>query len=75
MTELMQLWDGLSSSGQDRVVVLAATNRPWDLDPAVQVRAVLLSIRACVPWRHFLTAAETYLYWFSVPILYIFSDD
>lgn len=39
MTELMQLWDGLSSSGQDKVVVLAATNRPWDLDPAVQVRA------------------------------------
>lgn len=37
MTELMQLWDGLASSGQDRVVVLAATNRPWDLDPAIQV--------------------------------------
>ena len=40
MTELMRLWDELSccSTGQDRVVVLAATNRPWDLDPAVQVR-------------------------------------
>ncbi|CAM9191066.1 unnamed protein product [Ectocarpus sp. 4 AP-2014] len=41
MTELMQLWDELSCSGQDRqdrVVVLAATNRPWDLDPAVQSR-------------------------------------
>lgn len=41
MTELMQLWDELSCSGQDRhdrVVVLAATNRPWDLDPAVQVQ-------------------------------------
>lgn len=38
MTELMQLWDDLSCAGQDRVVVLAATNRPWDLDPAVQVR-------------------------------------
>ncbi|CAM9465915.1 unnamed protein product [Ectocarpus sp. 8 AP-2014] len=41
MTELMQLWDELSCSGQDRqdrVVVLAATNRPWDLDPAVQRR-------------------------------------
>ncbi|CAN0124007.1 unnamed protein product [Pylaiella littoralis] len=37
-TELMQLWDDLSCSGQDRVVVLAATNRPWDLDPAVQRR-------------------------------------
>ncbi|CAN0380373.1 unnamed protein product, partial [Laminaria digitata] len=39
MTELMRLWDELScSAGQDRVVVLAATNRPWDLDPAVQRR-------------------------------------
>lgn len=41
MTELMQLWDELSCSGQDRqdrVMVLAATNRPWDLDPAVQVQ-------------------------------------
>ncbi|CAM9096542.1 unnamed protein product, partial [Ectocarpus sp. 6 AP-2014] len=41
MTELMQLWDELSCSGQDRqdrVVVLAATNRPWDLDPAAQRR-------------------------------------
>lgn len=41
MTEMMQLWDELPCSGQDRVVVLAATNRPWDLDPAVQVRAKL----------------------------------
>ncbi|CAM9557556.1 unnamed protein product, partial [Hapterophycus canaliculatus] len=38
MTELMQLLDEISCSRQDRVVVLAATNRPWDLDPAVQVR-------------------------------------
>lgn len=33
----MQLWDELSSSGVD-VLILAATNRPHDLDPAVQRR-------------------------------------
>ncbi|CAM9947481.1 unnamed protein product, partial [Phaeothamnion confervicola] len=36
-TEFMQLWDGLQA-GQEKVLVLAATNRPWDLDPAAQRR-------------------------------------
>lgn len=49
MTELMQLWDGLSSSGQDRVVVLAATNRPWDLDPAIQVHWLMTLLRVTQP--------------------------
>jgi len=33
-TTLMQEWDGLQSS-KDRVIVIASTNRPFDLDEAV----------------------------------------
>jgi SpoVK/Ycf46/Vps4 family AAA+-type ATPase len=33
--ELMSMWDGLKSSESERVIVLAATNRPFDLDEAV----------------------------------------
>lgn len=33
--ELMMMWDGLKSLDAERVLVLAATNRPMDLDEAV----------------------------------------
>eukprot|EP00741_Cyanophora_paradoxa_P019942 tig00021179_g19247.t1 len=33
--ELMSLWDGLRSRESERILVLAATNRPFDLDEAV----------------------------------------
>jgi SpoVK/Ycf46/Vps4 family AAA+-type ATPase len=34
-TEFMACWDGLKTSQVERVTVLGATNRPWDLDEAV----------------------------------------
>eukprot|EP01125_Pyxidicula_operculata_P011994 TRINITY_DN3934_c0_g1_i1.p1 TRINITY_DN3934_c0_g1~~TRINITY_DN3934_c0_g1_i1.p1 ORF type:complete len:1193 (-),score=351.43 TRINITY_DN3934_c0_g1_i1:488-3868(-) len=33
--ELMMMWDGLKTRQNERVLVLAATNRPFDLDDAV----------------------------------------
>ena len=34
-TEFMQLWDGFLTESRANVMVLAATNRPYDLDEAV----------------------------------------
>ena len=34
-TEFMQLWDGMLTNKASNVMVLAATNRPFDLDEAI----------------------------------------
>ncbi|KAK4530317.1 hypothetical protein CCYA_CCYA04G1174 [Cyanidiococcus yangmingshanensis] len=36
--EMMQLWDGLTTDSRAQVLVLGATNRPWDVDTAIQRR-------------------------------------
>jgi len=33
--EFMTLWDGLSTNENARVIVIGATNRPWDVDAAI----------------------------------------
>mmetsp|Transcript_12307 Transcript_12307/g.37027 ORF Transcript_12307/g.37027 Transcript_12307/m.37027 type:complete len:435 (+) Transcript_12307:245-1549(+) len=47
-TEFMQLWDGLTSRRAFPVLVLGATNRQSDLDPAV-LRRFTLQIRVPMP--------------------------
>ena len=39
-TEFMQLWDGFCTDSQANVMILAATNRPWELDEAVLRRYI-----------------------------------
>mmetsp|Transcript_497 Transcript_497/g.878 ORF Transcript_497/g.878 Transcript_497/m.878 type:complete len:89 (+) Transcript_497:212-478(+) len=36
--EFMQLWDGLFTTNDCRIIVVGCTNRPWDVDPAIQRR-------------------------------------
>ena len=43
-TEFMQLWDGFLTESRANVMVLAATNRPYDLDEAVLRRHDLAPI-------------------------------
>lgn len=33
--QFMMLWDGLSTDPENTVIVMGATNRPRDLDPAI----------------------------------------
>lgn len=41
-TEFMQLWDGFNTDPSANIMVLAATNRPYDLDEAVLRRCGLM---------------------------------
>ena len=34
-TEFMTMWDGFQTNEHARVMVLAATNRPWEVDEAI----------------------------------------
>mmetsp|Transcript_4220 Transcript_4220/g.12682 ORF Transcript_4220/g.12682 Transcript_4220/m.12682 type:complete len:413 (-) Transcript_4220:296-1534(-) len=36
--EFMQLWDGLFTNSASQIIVIGCTNRPWDVDPAIQRR-------------------------------------
>ncbi len=56
-TEFMQLWDGMSTAKNAQVMVLGATNRPFDLDDAILRRC------AC-PFLHHVTL---YVIMFMVP--------
>ena len=48
-TEFMQLWDGFLTDSFANVMVLAATNRPYDLDEAVLRRHALGSAAVLLP--------------------------
>ncbi|GJD05741.1 Spastin [Galdieria sulphuraria] len=46
-TEFLIQFDGLNTTGEDRIFVMAATNRPWDLDEAMELHEKLLSFLCC----------------------------
>jgi len=46
--EFMQLWDGLFTTNDCRIIVVGCTNRPWDVDPAIQ-RRLPRSIKVDLP--------------------------
>lgn len=46
-TEFMSLWDGMDTDPNSKIVVMGATNRPQELDPAVLRRYVLASHMQC----------------------------
>lgn len=54
--EFMAHWDGVLTKGGERVLVLAATNRPFDLDEAIIRRferrcmAVMSYLGQVCPW-------------------------
>ncbi len=48
-TEFMQLWDGFLTAARANVVVLAATNRPYDLDEAVLRRRARAGVAVSLP--------------------------
>ena len=54
-TEIMQLWDGFSTDDSAKIMILAATNRPYDLDDAV-LRRYGTTVRpqglTCLSHRH-----------------------
>eukprot|EP00164_Ancoracysta_twista_P004091 GFYU01005494.1.p1 GENE.GFYU01005494.1~~GFYU01005494.1.p1 ORF type:complete len:372 (+),score=73.69 GFYU01005494.1:56-1171(+) len=37
-TQFLTLWDGLTTSSSNNVIVMGATNRPWDIDHAIRRR-------------------------------------
>jgi SpoVK/Ycf46/Vps4 family AAA+-type ATPase len=45
--EFMAAWDGLRSKDTQRILILAATNRPFDLDDAVIRRLPRRLSREC----------------------------
>eukprot|EP00735_Rhodelphis_limneticus_P003391 TRINITY_DN14860_c0_g1::TRINITY_DN14860_c0_g1_i1::g.16178::m.16178 TRINITY_DN14860_c0_g1::TRINITY_DN14860_c0_g1_i1::g.16178 ORF type:complete len:538 (+),score=130.43,sp/Q7ZZ25/ATD1A_DANRE/41.67/1e-77,AAA/PF00004.24/9.6e-38,RuvB_N/PF05496.7/18,RuvB_N/PF05496.7/3.8e-05,AAA_5/PF07728.9/1.4e-05,DUF815/PF05673.8/3.4e-06,AAA_16/PF13191.1/0.00027,AAA_22/PF13401.1/0.00087,AAA_17/PF13207.1/4.2e+03,AAA_17/PF13207.1/0.00014,AAA_14/PF13173.1/9.6e-05,AAA_25/PF13481.1/0.004,AAA_25/PF13481.1/45,AAA_11/PF13086 len=49
-TEFMTMWDGLTTENNKRVTVLAASNRPWDIDPAIQ-RRLTRAVHTDLPTR------------------------
>ena len=48
--EFMTLWDGIGTDDNSAVIVLGASNRPWDIDDAIQ-RRLSRSFKVDLPSR------------------------
>ena len=71
--ELMAAWDGLQSKETERILVLATTNRPFDLDDAVVRRLPRRFSCSLVNWNQSLIVMKfkTLSYsWISLQDLY-----
>ena len=60
-TEFMQLWDGFLTDSFANVMVLAATNRPYDLDEAVLRRHALGTWLVLLSLRHLCSDRNAWL--------------
>jgi len=68
--EFMSHWDGLLSKSGERILVLAATNRPFDLDEAIIRRFERRSVQILTFLRHYMFQSSLALEMLMFALIY-----
>jgi len=68
--EFMSHWDGLLSKSGERILVLAATNRPFDLDEAIIRRFERRSVQILTFLRHYMFQSSLALEMLMFTLIY-----